>query len=236
MKHHPSHELLTAFVGAELPASLSVVISAHIELCPQCQCSIEALNRHHAEQVFVDKTSAMDNENRSDKSYLDNSFEAFDTEFGNMFDDMVDSITASAELEQELKLDPVTICFKGQQYTLPHALRSLTLQKPQSLGKITRSRVDLADGQLKTSLLHIEPGGSVPMHTHKGFELTLLLSGEFSDSMGEYQAGDFIWLNGEHEHSPHTETGCLCLSVSSDALQFTQGLSKLLNPIGTFIY
>ena len=125
---------------------------------------------------------------------------------------------------------------KNRHYTLPRALHSLTLQKQQKLGKSTRTRIDLNEGNVKASLLHIEPGGSVPMHTHKGFELTLLLDGEFEDEMGKYTKGDFIWLNGEHEHTPTTQTGCLCFTVSDDALQFTQGISKLLNPIGQFIY
>ncbi|MFQ3312714.1 MAG: putative transcriptional regulator, partial [Colwellia sp.] len=30
--------------------------------------------------------------------------------------------------------------------------------------------------------------------------------------------------------------GCLCFTVANDALHFTQGINKLLNPIGSFIY
>lgn len=228
MKYHPSHELLTAFASAELPASLSIAISAHLELCPQCQNHVDALSKHNAEQIF-----AHDSEKHHE---LVSEQDIDDMMFDEIIDDMVNDITVDDTLFEVQEMSPIEVEFKGQHYSLPRALQSLTLQKPQKLGKLTRSRIDLQDGQLKTSLLHIEPGGSVPMHTHKGFELTLLLSGEFSDSMGHYQAGDFIWLTGDHEHAPSTETGCLCLTVSSDALQFTQGISKILNPIGPFIY
>jgi putative transcriptional regulator len=76
----------------------------------------------------------------------------------------------------------------------------------------------------------------VPEHTHKGFELTLLLDGEFEDEMGKYVKGDFICLDSAHKHSPQTTQGCLCLTVVNDALQFTKGMSKLLNPFGNLIY
>jgi putative transcriptional regulator len=64
----------------------------------------------------------------------------------------------------------------------------------------------------------------------------LLLQGSFEDEMGTYHAGDFIWLNGKHIHQPVTKTGCVCLTVSSDAIRFVKGVSQLLNPIGQFIY
>lgn len=237
MKHHPNHELLTAFASAELPASLSIAVAAHLELCPKCQARVEALTQHHAEQIF----QPFSDDNTAASPFVDSQsangqFIENQEEYDHLFDELIDDITADDSLIDVAEPEPVQITFKQQVYTLPRALRSLTLQKPQKLGKLTRSRVELQDGQLKTSLLHIEPGGTVPMHTHKGFELTLLLSGEFADEMGHYQPGDFIWLTGEHEHTPSTETGCLCLTVSNDALQFTQGISKLLNPIGQFIY
>ena len=92
------------------------------------------------------------------------------------------------------------------------------------------------EGEIHTSLLQIQPGGMIPEHTHKGFEVTLLLDGEFSDDMGSYEAGDFIMLDGTHQHNPKTEDGCLCLTVVSDALHFTQGFGKLLNPFGSLLY
>jgi putative transcriptional regulator len=64
----------------------------------------------------------------------------------------------------------------------------------------------------------------------------LLLEGSFEDEMGSYHEGDFIWLDGKHTHNPVTKEGCLCLTVASDSLHFTQGLTKMLNPIGKFIY
>ncbi|WP_038150236.1 ChrR family anti-sigma-E factor [Vibrio litoralis] len=222
MRHHPTHELMSVFASGELPASLSIAVAAHLELCRDCQTTVDRITQQAAQQEFTTSSTSYQQDHEDD------------------FADMIAQITQDDALfDAQIYSDKAveqTIEFKGQHYTLPRALQSLVLQKPQKLGKLTRSRIDLQEGSLKTSLLHIEPGGSVPMHTHKGFELTLLLDGEFEDQMGKYQIGDFIWLTGEHEHTPTTTTGCLCFTVSNDALQFTQGISKLLNPIGQFIY
>ncbi|HBV76357.1 MULTISPECIES: ChrR family anti-sigma-E factor [Vibrio] len=218
MTHHPKHELLSVYASGELPASLSLAIAAHIELCPQCRGMADDITVHAANtHLGVHKHN--DSEPHEDA-----------------FADMIMKITQDASLFEWQEPISIDLEIKNRHYTLPRALRSLTLQKQQKLGKLTRTRIDLNEGNVKASLLHIEPGGSVPMHTHKGFELTLLLDGEFEDEMGKYTKGDFIWLNGEHEHTPTTQTGCLCFTVSDDALQFTQGISKLLNPIGQFIY
>lgn len=216
MRHHPTHELMGVFTSGELPASLSIAVAAHIELCPDCQTMMNRITQQAAQQEFTSLASQQDHEED--------------------FSDMIAQITQDDALFEIAPTSYQDIEFKGKHYKLPRALQSLSMQKPQKLGKLTRSRIDLQEGSLKTSLLHIEPGGSVPIHTHKGFELTLLLDGEFEDEMGKYQKGDFIWLTGEHEHTPTTTTGCLCFTVSNDALQFTQGISKLLNPIGQFIY
>ncbi|MFH0257151.1 ChrR family anti-sigma-E factor [Vibrio rumoiensis] len=220
MRHHPTHELMTVFANGELPASLSIAIASHLELCSECKNTVESITQQTAEQQLssVHNTPSSHENNEDD------------------FADMIANITQDDSLFEIQEAPLQTVEFKGQQFILPRALQSLSLQKQQNLGKLTRSRIELHEGNIKASLLHIEPGGSVPVHTHKGFELTLLLDGEFEDQMGRYQKGDFIWLTGEHEHSPTTKTGCLCFTVSNDALMFTQGISKLLNPIGQFIY
>jgi putative transcriptional regulator len=126
--------------------------------------------------------------------------------------------------------------YQDELYTLPSAISNMVRGKDSSFGKLTRTRLQLNENEIHTSLLHISPGGAVPEHTHKGFELTVLLEGSFSDEKGEYVKGDFIMLDGSHQHSPVSKNGCLCYTVANDALHFSQGINKLLNPIGTFIY
>ena len=149
---------------------------------------------------------------------------------------MINDIVSSTEIDIASVIPDKTIEFKGMNYTLPKALVNMEFGHNSQIGKLTRSRIQLNEGDIHTSLLHIQPGGGVPKHTHKGFELTVLLAGSFHDESGQYVKGDFIMLDGSHQHHPISAKGCLCYTVANDALHFTQGLNKLLNPIGSFIY
>jgi putative transcriptional regulator len=235
IKHHPKFELLKSFVDGDLPASLAAGIAIHADMCPLCQEKISQLTEHVAENSF--EHSLLDSlaidEGNSEGINEDNSSEI--TELS--FDEMIAQITASNDVEPvKAAHDDRVIAFKGTTYTLPNAIRNMALGKTAQIGKLSRARVQLNEGEIHTSLLHIAPGGSIPEHTHKGFELTLLLAGTFADEQGDYVPGDFIMLDSRHQHQPATEHGCLCYTVVNDALHFTQGINKLLNPIGTFIY
>lgn len=216
IKHHPTHSLLQHFVDGSLPLSLSVAVSAHIDFCPHCQSLVQDLTQTAAEDIFEPSVSVG---------------EAVDD-----FSAMIDSIVEDDVIEFPIHREPAVEFVKGQRYELPRSISSIARSKWQGIGNVSRSRLQVDEEPIRVSLLHIDKNGQVPEHTHEGFELTLLLQGDFCDDDGEYQPGDFIWRDKRHQHSPRTKEGCLCLTVVSDQLQFTSGLSKLLNPIGTLIY
>jgi putative transcriptional regulator len=222
IKHHPKTELLEVYVSGELPASLSAAIAIHADMCPECQRKIAAMTEYNASSTF-------------EEAFL-HTFQVDDSDTNIDFDQMIAEITADSDIALANDDVAVTLNIKGNEYQLPRALRHMPIGSWNSIGKLTRARVNLEEGEIRSSLLKIHPGGSVPEHTHKGFELTVLLSGSFKDEMGEYVPGDFIMLDGKHTHHPVSERGCLCFTVANDAQHFTQGINRLLNPIGTFIY
>ena len=223
IKHHPKHELLAAFVAGELPAALNIAISAHVELCDECQQAITLLTQAKADEVF----------SIEDESVFNNVEVNLDDDFEDL---MISQITSQKGDYVDEEPTVRTVEYAGKQVNLPRALNSVSWAKFQGVGKLTRARLDLDEGSVRSYLLQIGAGGSVPMHTHKGYEVTVLLDGSFEDELCSYNKGDFIWLDESFTHSPVSNDGCLCLTVADDAPVFTQGLSKLLNPIGRFIY
>ncbi|WP_299006493.1 ChrR family anti-sigma-E factor [uncultured Shewanella sp.] len=225
INYHPSDAILTRFVEADLSISLSIIVSSHIEMCTACQQKVAKLTEEAASLHF---------------QLADNDIHGTDTVHVPMSEPDTDLINKIINSPQEDTFSlPKTITeieVEGQRLPLPMALQSIALNEWQGIGKISRSRLNVDDDERRMSLLSIAKTGSVPRHTHKGFEITLLLQGSFEDEMGTYQAGDFIWLNDEHTHQPVSKSGCVCLTVSSDALKFTQGISQILNPLGKLIY
>jgi putative transcriptional regulator len=227
IKHHPKDELLHGFVDGQLPASLSAAIAIHADMCPFCQDKIASITAINATASFE--------ESHLHHFIVDSDVD--EKELGAInFDEMIDAIVADDHIAQPSRSVDKKITVGDLTYTLPQAIKNIELGSFAQFGKLSRARFQLDEGEIHTSLLHIQPGGGVPEHTHKGYELTLLLAGEFGDERGDYVPGDFIMLDASNTHNPVSQKGCLCFTVANDSLHFTQGINRLLNPIGAFIY
>lgn len=87
-----------------------------------------------------------------------------------------------------------------------------------------------AEGSLR--LLSIPPGQAVPDHGHRGLELTLVLSGSFSDEGGVFQAGDLEVADEGVEHMPTAgpEGPCVCAAATDAPLRFRSLIPRLAQP------
>ncbi|WP_158085743.1 ChrR family anti-sigma-E factor [Henriciella aquimarina] len=86
------------------------------------------------------------------------------------------------------------------------------------------SRIDLSENTaVHAHLYRIRPGASVPAHSHKGDELTLVLTGGFSDHTGSYGPGDISCQSPGDTHHPVADDDgvCIALAVSEGGLKFT---------------
>lgn len=222
IKYHPSADLLLTHAAGDLPASMSIAVAAHCEMCPEC-----------AEKVFAHEMLLSEAAFGQDQDSVPMTV---DDESG--FDAMLSSIlSGAASPVTKISASPAShVEVAGERYTLPTALRRYQHLGWNSIGAISRARLPLNEGDTRASLLHIGMNGSVPSHTHKGMEVTLLLSGHFEDEEGGYVPGDFIVLDGTTNHTPHTLDGCLCYTVADAPLHFTKGMSQLLNAVGRVIY
>ncbi|MEZ8046346.1 ChrR family anti-sigma-E factor [Vibrio sp. 10N.237.312.C02] len=235
IKHHPNAAILKDFVDGNLADSVSLIVSSHVELCAHCQKQVSMLTAQAADSVFESDTSAFENDTAGLK-LSDSEMDAFLADDEEFDFDAIDQITADSSQAIEVTPEVQQVTVADTTFTIPRALNAVARKDWLNLGKISRARLDFDDESHHTSLLHIGKDGQVPCHTHKGFEITLLLEGSFEDEMGVYNKGDFIWLDGDHTHQPATKEGCVCLTVSSDALYFTKGVSQLFNPLGKYIY
>lgn len=84
----------------------------------------------------------------------------------------------------------------------------------------------------KASLLSIAPGKSIPSHTHKGREYTVVLDGAYDDNGLQVQAGDFVCNDSEDTHRPLADPdhGCLCFAVINAPLKFNGPFGWMVNP------
>lgn len=94
--------------------------------------------------------------------------------------------------------------------------------------------IDVAGAKAK--LLRIRGGASMPQHTHAGTEMTLVLTGGFSDERGHFLRGDMAVTDSEVDHQPVADQGedCICLTVTDAPLRLTGPIGRFLNPFVRF--
>ncbi len=228
IKAHPTDPMLRAFAADELPLPLAVGLSAHCEFCPDCAARLKSFEEELAQQ-YLASPAEPELASRDDVA-LDAGFDA-----------MLAGILAQPEPVAAPVIDlpraqPTELEVAGHAYRLPRVLARYRSPKWRHIGAIRQQSLPLDEMGARASLLHIEAGGRIPEHTHQGYELTLLLAGNIQDGDTCYQAGDFIWRDASHSHSPHTPDGCLCYTVQDAPVQFTKGLSRLLNGISQHLY
>ena len=85
-------------------------------------------------------------------------------------------------------------------------------------------------------LIKMDPGTSVPLHSHNGKEYILVLDGSFSDEYGEYNKGDMQINDQKIKHNPTAcnSNGCVCLSITENDVVFFGKYGSALN-LFTFI-
>ena len=90
------------------------------------------------------------------------------------------------------------------------------------------------DDELK--LIKMDPGASVPLHSHGGKEYILVLEGSFCDEYGKYSRGDIQINDKKIKHTPIAcqNDGCICLTITEKDVIFFGKFGSFLN-LFTFI-
>ena len=240
IRFHPSVQQLVSFVDGDLSPAVSLMVSAHCDMCSTCQRFVEQeterlagslLEENGFNQVdFKADYSAMIAQITQSPSSV-----AVDTGKNQKQPDRKPckntevSIAATGSIELD-----------GRNFVLPRTLQRY-IEKTGGwsslVGKLWQAPVDLGS-QGVANFIYMGKGGSVPEHTHRGTEYTLVINGEFSDGLNTYDSGDFIFMDGQHTHTPRSDNtqGCLVFTIVDQPLHFTSGIARLLNPFSHLFF
>ncbi|MEQ3492073.1 ChrR family anti-sigma-E factor [Vibrio sp. SSH13-20] len=219
MNKHPDNNLLEAYASGSIDAVSGLVVATHLENCSICRAYVNQLEAAQA-NVVVDDISP-----------------EYDAEFDSMFNDI---ITAEPKPDSIIIKDVAKVAVAGKDFKLPKTLSrfsDLVGEWKSYGGKVYSAQLDLGE-DARVNLMYISEDVRIPQHTHKGQESTLVLHGGFSDEDGHYEVGDMLVRDASVKHSPFTKPGedCLCLTVLTEPMIFTQGVARIFNLFGKGMY
>lgn len=211
LQHHVSDDLLLSYEAGSLAEGWSLAVATHLAFCPECRDRSRAAS---------DVGGAL----------LD-ALPATDVDAGS-FDRVMKKITAPRPPEKQSK--------QPQQApgTIPEPLRSyvggdIGSIKWRRLGLSARQlRIRTSDNETSVRLLRIPAGEPVPLHGHRGSELTVVLCGALIDENLVFRRGDIEQADESVEHQPTAGPGedCICLAVTDAPLRFKSLMVRLAQP------
>jgi putative transcriptional regulator len=210
--HHPDDATLLAYAAGSLGEAASVVVAAHLAWCPRCRTTVRG-----AECVGGTLIDGLEAEPLS-AGILGRCLQA------------LDSAPASAA--------PQTRATAGDPFLPPVLVRRLGCPMTDIRWKRVAPGIQLhhlplspaARGRL--SLVRIGTGRGVPRHGHSGSEITLVLTGSYTDRFGRFRPGDVADLDPEAEHDLRvdSEQACICLIAAESPMRFKGIIARLMQP------
>jgi putative transcriptional regulator len=218
VKYHPDARFLTDYSAGSLPEEQALCVATHLHYCAACRVKVRELVELGSELFMQQQAPAAT---------------SADSDFERLMARVADVDVAPAQASDGARVAPVTAP------SLPRALHKLThgdieTLKWRRVGRSFRySRLKVGNPQRETSLLQIKAGGSVPHHRHAGDEITVIISGSFSDQDDKYGVGDFIVRTTGEKHSPvaSQDEDCLCLATLDKPIVMSNLFYRLLAPL-----
>ena len=209
---HPDLETITEYAAGSLPLAQAACVSIHVSYCRHCQgiagqlTSLGAALFETLEPVPVGDTQL--------NAVLARLHEEVPLQYANGKEQ---ASATPAILQRLMRGDFSDLSWKN-------------------IGSTLRiSYLKTGDPKHEFALYHIRAGGRIPMHTHRGSEMTLILEGGFSDADGSYHKGDFLVRRPGDVHAPTAlqSEDCICLAVLDAPLKFTDWKFRWMNPFLT---
>ena len=208
IEHHPSETMAAAYATGRLDFGQHVAMATHLVSCRQCRDQVRA-----AEETGGDLLSALPP--------------------APLADDALARMEARLAEPDRLPRSPSKPTAPASEIPgLPAFLRSYPFDAWRSVAPSLEARAIRLPHPTPTRvfLLKARPGSRLLLHTHKGFELTCVLTGGFSHEGGHFGPGDFDIGDGAVSHEPWIDAGQDCISLVA-----MQGSLKLRGLLGALV-
>ncbi|RDS83566.1 transcriptional regulator [Dyella monticola] len=214
-RHHLDEATIVGYAAGALPTALAVVAAAHLSICRKCRESLRdaeaigGLLLAQQQAPAVPSTTAR---------------EAILAQLSTAQQD-----PSRKDYEPVRANDPDALPAPLHRYFGPTFSALRWRMVAPGVHRIRATQI--TNGNLM--LLRIGPGKSVPMHSHQGNELTMVLRGSYVDALGHFSPGDVADLDCDITHQPITSPGlaCICVAATDAPLRFDSWAARMVQPL-----
>lgn len=210
--HHPKLDLLMSYAAGSSGESWGLAIATHLALCPECR-GVVSLAEEMGGSLLEDVTP---------EQMASGSWEQIAAQL-----DSPEAVQTAAPEAATASVPPL----------FPEPLRGYVGNDAgdvpwKRLGGVGYQYLIPTHDAGRARLLRISAGNPVPQHGHQGRELTLVLSGRFSDHVGEFTRGDLEDGDEDLIHQPvaSADADCICLAITDAPLRFTSLIPRMVQP------
>ena len=215
--HHLDDATILRYASGDLDEAFLVVVASHLSYCEECRHAV-----HTAEAVGGNLLDATDEAALSPDA-LQRMMNALD-----------------GTPDETSNIHRLALRRTRDQETVPLPLQRLIGSSLDDIDwklvapGVRKYAIELPSGpQSALYMLKISGGKKVPEHGHGGSEMTLVLSGAYTDDLGRFGPGDIADLDEDLEHQPQVAPGqpCICLVATEAPTRFKGVFSRLLQPV-----
>jgi putative transcriptional regulator len=215
---HLDESTLLAYSAGALPQALSVVASAHLERCAHCRGRAWQADRIGGALLGMQQPAAVVAGAREAMLAL--------------IENTPPEPRAAFDADVPAPHDPDRLPTALHPW-FGDSMRGLRWRRVAPGVQRIRAR-GVAGGEL--ILLRIAPASRLPLHSHYGTELTMILDGAYTDMLGHFGPGDVADLDEQVLHQPVTAEGvpCVCVAALDAPVRFTGWFARALQPVLRF--
>lgn len=204
--HHPSEALLVDFATGSLPGPACTVVAAHLSVCGECAATLAAAEAVGGAMLTGLPPVAL----ASDALAL-----------------------ALARIERPAPTPAPAAAPPPGWIDVPGEVTRAMRRRHRIAPGVWVAPVDRNRSGVRSYLLGIPPGMSLPHHTHQSWEMTVVLKGAFRDGEEVFEAGDFAESDPSIRHSPRVtaDGDCVCLSATQGSLVGLDLFGRVLIPL-----
>jgi putative transcriptional regulator len=218
--HHLEAATLISYSSGTLPMALAMVAAAHLERCASCRAQLLDADRIGGVLLMQQR---VDPPSESARAAMLRRLDA----------QSLDPTPARPSTPDLVQAPDPDLLPQALHRWFGRSMRRLNWKRVAP--GVQRIRAEGVSGG-NLMLLRIAPGSKLPLHTHGGSELTLILQGAYDDVLGHFGPGDIADLDGEVQHQPVTSAGvpCVCVAATDAPLKFAGWFARMVQPLVGF--